>query len=409
MRPFTSPSACSSQNRMSTSRSGAGGRALAELLHLRLRLLQPEAHLHLPVHRRRGGEVLASLLARAGAPVELAEAVVAAGNERTHLQLLGEREGGAVVTVGMLRGIAAGGDLSEEAKGPRLVAALAALAGKGQGSPGEFESVLEPIGEDVRFAQVPKKERQGSSKSHRLTGAHRVLQQRDAFSDPPRERVGVAQASHVVQGKEGQVPLATQGQRTFQEADGVAELSPGVMEIGENPATKSQAVRMIERFGEADAFLAVSASFLDLSPVGETPGQVTAGHHGRKSREGKPFPAPIAFKQLQDLPEEILGPSIGPRPEAGQAEVEVRGHLKLNIPQGLGKSLGTLAKPEAFHGMTSHVEVVAHMDGDLAESPLIVECPGLVFGFAETAEDPLEFSERKECCSQLEAKIDGLL
>jgi hypothetical protein len=40
---------------------------------------------------------------------------------------------------------------------------------------------------------------------------------------------------------------------------------------------------------------------------------------------------------------------------------------------------------------------------------LIVERPRQVFGFAETAEDPLEFSERKECSSQVEAKIDGLL
>ena len=64
---------------------------------------------------------------------------------------------------------------------------------------------------------------------------------------------------------------------------------------------------------------------------------------------------------------------------------------------------------ERFRRMTSHPEVVAHMDGQLPESPLIVERPRQAFGFAETAEDPLEFSERKECSSQVEAKIDGLL
>ena len=52
-----------------------------------------------------------------------------------------------------------GGDLTEEAQGPRLVAALTALAGKGQRSPGDFESVLEPVGEDVRFAQINEEER----------------------------------------------------------------------------------------------------------------------------------------------------------------------------------------------------------------------------------------------------------
>jgi hypothetical protein len=49
------------------------------------------------------------------------------------------------------------------------------------------------------------------------------------------------------------------------------------------------------------------------------------------------------------------------------------------------------------------------MDGQLAESPLIVKCPRQAFGFAEIADDPLEFSERKECSSQVEAQINGLL
>jgi len=50
-----------------------------ELSHLRLRLLQPETHSHLAVHRRRGDEVLARLFPLARAPVEPAEAEVAVG------------------------------------------------------------------------------------------------------------------------------------------------------------------------------------------------------------------------------------------------------------------------------------------------------------------------------------------
>ena len=49
------------------------------------------------------------------------------------------------------------------------------------------------------------------------------------------------------------------------------------------------------------------------------------------------------------------------------------------------------------------------MDGQLAESPLIVECPGQAFGFAEIADDPPEFAERKECSSQVKAKINAPL
>ena len=105
--------------------------------------------------------MLLRLLALARAPVELAEAEVAVGDEGAHPELLGERERVTVVAVSVLRGIAAGGDLAEEAEGPRLVGALTALAGKGQGSPGEFESVLEPVGEDVRLAQIHQEERLG--------------------------------------------------------------------------------------------------------------------------------------------------------------------------------------------------------------------------------------------------------
>jgi hypothetical protein len=130
---------------------------------------------------------------RARAPVELAEAEVAVGDEGAHPELLGERKRLAIVALSVVRGIVAGGDLAEEAKGPRLVAALTALAGKGQGSPGAFESVLEPVSEDVRFAQIHQELRLDNSVPHSLTDAQRPLQQWDALSNPPRERVVIAQ------------------------------------------------------------------------------------------------------------------------------------------------------------------------------------------------------------------------
>jgi|SoiMethySBSTD1v2_1073268.scaffolds.fasta_scaffold1223904_2 hypothetical protein len=43
-----------------------------------------------------------------------------------------------VVSLSVLWGITASGDLTEEPEGQRLVAALTALAGEGQSSPGEF-------------------------------------------------------------------------------------------------------------------------------------------------------------------------------------------------------------------------------------------------------------------------------
>src|SRR5215468_7744062 len=72
------------------------------LSHLRLRLLQPVRHAHLAVHRRRGGEMLVRLLARAAAPVELAEAEVAVGDEGVHAEPVGQRECVSVVAGSVL-------------------------------------------------------------------------------------------------------------------------------------------------------------------------------------------------------------------------------------------------------------------------------------------------------------------
>src|SRR5262249_26867557 len=82
---------------------------------LRFRLLQPVRHAHLAVHRRRGGEVLLRLLALVCAPVELAEAEVAVGDEGAHAELFGQTAGAPVVLNRRVsvRGIAVRRDLAE--------------------------------------------------------------------------------------------------------------------------------------------------------------------------------------------------------------------------------------------------------------------------------------------------------
>src|SRR5262245_33170020 len=172
----------------------------------------------------------------------------------------------------------------------------------------------------------------------------------------------------------------------------MAELSPGDLEIGESPACEDQAEGVIERLSEADTFLAGDDPFLELSPVSENPGQITADHHGRKTTLAKLFPTQIAFEQRQDVQDEmILGPSIVARPHVGRAEVDVPPHLEWNISQNIGDGLGALAEPDRFRRMTSDPEVEAHLAEHPPESPLIVECPGQAFGFAKIARDPCEF------------------
>src|SRR5689334_7875644 len=83
--------------RSPTPRTDPRAARLAELGRLLLRLLQPVRHPHLAVHRRCGGEVLLRLFQLVRAPVELAEAEMAVGGQRTHPELFGPDEGRAVV------------------------------------------------------------------------------------------------------------------------------------------------------------------------------------------------------------------------------------------------------------------------------------------------------------------------
>src|SRR5215467_5694948 len=107
------------------------GTSSADLLNLRLRLLQPVRHVHFAIHRCRGGEVLLGLLALAGASVELAEAEVAVGDERAHAELVGERQRLSVVP-GCVFAASGRRDVSDEAEGVGLVSPSPQSAGECQ-------------------------------------------------------------------------------------------------------------------------------------------------------------------------------------------------------------------------------------------------------------------------------------
>src|SRR5262249_47438673 len=118
------------------------------------RLLHPVRHPHLSIHRRRGGEMLLRLLALARAPVELAEAEVAVGDEGAHAELDGERYRLAVVLLGALdfRRIAMRGDLAEDIEATCFDSALAPLAGEAERSLCGGPGIMRSAGEEIRLA-----------------------------------------------------------------------------------------------------------------------------------------------------------------------------------------------------------------------------------------------------------------
>jgi hypothetical protein len=148
------------------------------------RLLQPVGHAHLAIHRRRRRDVLFRLLMRARAPVELAEAEVTVRDDGPHPELLGEGQRLTIVAFSVFERVAADGDVTEEAQCRRFVGPVTTLAVERQASRGELESVPDPIGEDVHLGQIPQEDPVGSSVSHALSRAQRVLQQRDALRSP---------------------------------------------------------------------------------------------------------------------------------------------------------------------------------------------------------------------------------
>ena len=75
---------------------------------------------------------------------------------------------------------------------------------------------------------------------------------------------------------------------------------------------------------------------------------------------------------------------------------EVQSKSQRNISQRLGDCLSVLAERKRLPWAARDPEVVAEIDGQLTESPLITDRFGQAFGLAETAENPLELSEGKE-------------
>jgi len=123
------------------------------MFYLLFRLLQPKAHAHLAEHRRRGSEVLASLVLLACTSMELAETQVTVGEEWPHAEFVGERQGLTIVIFGLLRvrRIGMGRNLATKVERPGLPTTLTAVTSKFQGSAAEGGGRLEPAGDEARF------------------------------------------------------------------------------------------------------------------------------------------------------------------------------------------------------------------------------------------------------------------
>ena len=127
-------------------------------LHLcqrRLRLGQPERHLHGTVQLDGGGQLSMGLLLLSRLGVQGAETQVTVGLERAHAEFLRQGKGLAVAGVGLFdfRGITMRGNVAEEAQGIRLMTSFLVGTGILEGTGGERTRLLQAAGAQMRLAQ----------------------------------------------------------------------------------------------------------------------------------------------------------------------------------------------------------------------------------------------------------------
>src|SRR5262245_18825823 len=146
--------------------------------YLRLRQLQPEAHIHLAVQRDRGSEVLARLPLLAGAPTDLAEAEMAVAAQWTHTERLRCGQGLVIVGLGALvvRAINMRGDLAEQTEAPCLVSPFLVLAGEREGTPTEVDGLISSSRQEIRFALEGQRDRMEPGAFDRRRPFHTLLE-----------------------------------------------------------------------------------------------------------------------------------------------------------------------------------------------------------------------------------------
>src|SRR5262245_26490790 len=129
------------------------------------------------------------------------------GGEWSHLELVGPGEGMAValLTGPRVDRIGLGGDLTEESKGPCLVAALTALAGEPQGAISALACVLDPVREQVRLTELHDAQNREVSRTARGLRRDGLFQQRDALLGTSRRRICVTKPGHRVRIQERDV------------------------------------------------------------------------------------------------------------------------------------------------------------------------------------------------------------
>jgi len=149
-----------------------------------LRLGQPEAHVHLAIHRGGGGQGLLRLCLVASPAVELAETEVAVGDERAHVELGRPRQRLLVGGFGFRHGgwACLRGNLTEKPPRPRLGPPLELGARLLKACLAVLRRPLHVSGGEIRLTEPALNDRDGEDLTPLLDQTPGVFQLRNSLS-----------------------------------------------------------------------------------------------------------------------------------------------------------------------------------------------------------------------------------
>ena len=242
-------------------------------------VLEPKAHVHLAVQRGGGGEVLASLVALARAPVERAETEVAMSDERAHAQLAGERERLAI------RGFSVSAaarrcDVTGEAEGVGLGAASPQPPGERQGLSCVAGGLVDPPGREAGRSRVQKDD-PGSAAIQAIAVFDGTHDQRERLISTAGEGVGGAESRGDDRYPVDELPRPAEVEASLEDPGRAWEISAaevGAAEI-EQPVVQRQG--MISGFSDPHSRVRVLGGLVEPAELGE--------HVGEDSTARKPM------------------------------------------------------------------------------------------------------------------------
>src|SRR3989442_13943252 len=309
-------------------------------------MLEPEAHIHLAIHRRPGGEVLARLLVLARAPVELAEPEVAVGDERAHAELAGERQRLAVVVFSVL-GIAGRCDVTGKVKSVGLASPSPQPAGERQGLSGVAGGLIDPPGREVGRPRAQKNDRRPDvilATTELLDGAS---DQRERLVSTAGEGVGDAEGRGDERYRDDDLPRAAEVEAPLEDPGRAREIPTTEVGAAEIEQPEVQRVGMIGGFSDPHGGLGVPDGLVKPAELGEHVGEV--GPRVRRLDGDRPeaLVARVALERDVPLEERSRVAKLAPG-GVRQAQMGRWGHLDRAIAEGAPDTQGLLPESDGL-------------------------------------------------------------